>query len=103
MREWRQGELRVSTDSALLDRQLIRDFLAQSYVFVVATERGSGLAKWLMVCVFEHPDLQGLRRFMLATRDAHGLYEPFGFRALGDPAKFMEIARPGLYGNRTGD
>jgi GNAT superfamily N-acetyltransferase len=66
-------------------------------VFVVDPHRGRGLSKWLVECVLACPDLQGLRRFMLATRDAHGLYERFGFRALGDPAKFMEIARPGLY------
>jgi len=60
-------------------------------------DRGRGLSKWLVACVLEHPELQGLRRWMLASRDAHGLYERFGFTALGDPGKFMEIARPGLY------
>ena len=48
-------------------------------------------------CALDEPRVQGLRRWMLATRDAHGVYEPFGFRALGDPGKFMEIGRPGLY------
>lgn len=66
-------------------------------VFVLPEHRGRGLSKWLVACVLEHPELQGLRRWMLATRDAHGLYECFGFTALGDPGKFMEIARPGLY------
>ena len=66
-------------------------------VFVLPDHRGRGLSKWLVACVLEHPELRGLRRWMLATRDAHGLYERFGFTALGDPGKFMEIARPGLY------
>ena len=66
-------------------------------VYVLDSHRGRGLGKWMMRCVMEHPRLQGLRRFMLATRDAHTLYEPLGFAPLGTPAKFMEIARPGLY------
>jgi GNAT superfamily N-acetyltransferase len=66
-------------------------------VFVIDSHQGRGLSKWLVACVLEHPRLQGLRRLMLATRDAHGLYERFGFTPLDDPLKFMQIARPGLY------
>jgi GNAT superfamily N-acetyltransferase len=66
-------------------------------VFVLPEQRGRGLSKWLVACVLEHPALQNLRRWMLATRDAHGLYERYGFTSLGDPKKFMEIAQPGLY------
>jgi GNAT superfamily N-acetyltransferase len=62
-------------------------------VFVLEECQGRGLAKWLMECVVGHPDLQGLRRFLLATRDAHGLYERYGFRPLADPTRFMEISR----------
>lgn len=47
--------------------------------------------------VVSHPELQGLRRFMLATRDAHGLYRQFGFTELASPERFMEILRPKIY------
>ena len=83
------GFARVVTDRATFG------YLAD--VYVLEAHRGRGLSKWLVACVLDHPDLQHFRRWMLATRDAHGLYERFGFRGLGDPAKFMEIARPGLY------
>jgi len=65
-------------------------------VFVVAEERGKGLAKWLIECVKSHPDLQGLRRWLLATSDAHGLYAQFGFTPV-DPGRFMEIRNPDVY------
>ncbi len=66
-------------------------------VYVLEEHRGRGLSKWLMEGVMAHPDLQGLRRFLLATRDAHGLYSRVGFTPLANPHTFMEIARPGLY------
>jgi GNAT superfamily N-acetyltransferase len=66
-------------------------------VYVLEDYRGRGLGKRLMKAVCAHPDLHGLRRFVLATRDAHGLYEPFGFTPLKDPSRHMEIARPGIY------
>ncbi len=59
-------------------------------VFVVPEYRGHGYSKALMTAVFAHPQLQGLRRFMLATSDAHGLYAQFGFTALRYPGTFME-------------
>ena len=59
--------------------------------------RGQGLSKRLMMAIFGHPALQGLRRFMLATLDAHGLYEQFGFAAVKDVERFMEIHRPNVY------
>jgi GNAT superfamily N-acetyltransferase len=59
-------------------------------VFVVEAERGRGLAKQLIAAILREPELQGLRRWMLATRDAHGLYRGFGFRHLEDPARFLE-------------
>jgi GNAT superfamily N-acetyltransferase len=62
-------------------------------VFVLSEHRGHGLGKWLMECIAAHPDLQGLRRWLLATRDAHGLYAQYGYRELEDPARFM-IRRP---------
>lgn len=63
-------------------------------VFVAEGERSRGLSKWLMECVMEHADLQRLRRWMLATRDAHELYRRYGFAELAEPAQFMEIHQP---------
>jgi N-acetylglutamate synthase-like GNAT family acetyltransferase len=60
-------------------------------VFVLEEERGQGLSKFLMECVHAHPELQGLRRWLLVTKDAHGLYEPFGWRRTPEPEKHMEI------------
>ncbi|GAA4378340.1 GNAT family N-acetyltransferase [Hymenobacter koreensis] len=62
-------------------------------VFVLEAYRGQGLSKLLMQHIMAHPELQGLRRWMLGTRDAHTLYEQFGFTALASPARFMENAR----------
>jgi GNAT superfamily N-acetyltransferase len=66
-------------------------------VFVLEAYRGRGLSKWLMECIRRHPELQGLRRWSLATRDAHGLYGRFGFTPLGDPGRWMEIHDPEVY------
>jgi GNAT superfamily N-acetyltransferase len=66
-------------------------------VYVLEDYRGRGLARWLMESVVAHPDLLGLRRFVLVTRDAHGLYQKFGFRPLERPEGFMEIVRPKIY------
>ncbi len=59
-------------------------------VFVLESQRGRGASKLLMRTVVEHPDLQGLRRFCLMTRDAHGLYAQFGFGPTPDPTRYME-------------
>jgi GNAT superfamily N-acetyltransferase len=66
-------------------------------VFVLAAHRGRGISKWLMECILGHPELQGLRRWMLGTFDAHGLYEKYGFTPLKAPARWMEIHRPDVY------
>ncbi len=66
-------------------------------VFVSESERGKGLSKWLMECIQQLPELQNLRRWMLATRDAHGLYSQFGFTPLDNPDIMMQIARPNIY------
>jgi ribosomal protein S18 acetylase RimI-like enzyme len=66
-------------------------------VYVLEEHRGKGLAKWLMEFVMAHAALQGLRRFSLATRDAHGLYRKFGFRELSKPESKMEILQPDIY------
>lgn len=65
-------------------------------VYVVAEERGKGLGKWLMECVKAHPDLCGLRRWLLATRDAQGLYEQFGFTSV-EAGRLMEIVDLDIY------
>jgi ribosomal protein S18 acetylase RimI-like enzyme len=66
-------------------------------VFVIDAHRGQGLGKWMIERLLTHPDLQGLRRILLGTRDAHGLYAQFGFMPLADPSRFQEIHRPNLY------
>jgi GNAT superfamily N-acetyltransferase len=68
-------------------------------VWIADSERGQGLGKWLMECVKSHPDLQGLRRWMLSTRDAHGLYAQYGFTPV-DSDRFMEIRDPDVYKRR---
>lgn len=80
------GFCRVVTDSAT--------FAYLADVFVLPPHRGKGLGKWMIGCVREHPRLQGLRRWLLATADAHGLYSRYGFVPLAQPAAFMEILTP---------
>ena len=60
-------------------------------VFVLPEHRGRGLSRFLVEALLEHPDLTGLRRWMLATADAHGVYEPLGFTALDDPSRWMTL------------
>lgn len=66
-------------------------------VYVLEEFRGRGLSKWLMETILSHPDLQGLRRWLLATRDAHGLYAQFAFTALKVPERWMERPAPNAY------
>lgn len=66
-------------------------------VYIEAEFRGLGLSKKLMAFMIFHPDLQGLRRYQLATLDAHGLYEQFGFSALQNPERHMGIVVPNIY------
>lgn len=66
-------------------------------VYVLEAHRGRGLAQQLMTRIVQHPDLQGLRRMMLATRDAHGLYAKFGFKPLAAPEFMMEVHKPNVY------
>jgi len=74
--------------------RVITDYVSVAYladVFVLPSHRGRGLSKLLMQAVREHPGLQGIRRWLLVTRDAHGLYQQYGFRALSRPERLMEI------------
>jgi len=66
-------------------------------VFVLPEHRGQGIARCMLEQLFSHSDTQGLRRMMLATRNAHGLYAKFGFRPLSAPDRFMEVHRPHAY------
>ena len=65
-------------------------------VFVLESERGQGLSKWMMEVILAHPDLQGFRRWVLATKDAHGLYKQFGFMELNRPERWMERPDPSM-------
>lgn len=78
--------------------RLVTDYCTYAYlcdVFVDEVYRGRGLSKWMMGCIMENPDLSELRRFTLATKDAHGLYEKFGFRSLSaeEQRRFMSILK----------
>jgi N-acetylglutamate synthase-like GNAT family acetyltransferase len=80
--------------------RVISDFATYAYladVFMMEPYRGRGLAKWLMECIVSHPQLQGLRRWTLATRDAHELYAKFGFKPLARPDHFMELHNADIY------
>ncbi|TYZ13386.1 GNAT family N-acetyltransferase [Hymenobacter lutimineralis] len=70
-------------------------------VFVLPEFRGQGLSKWLMEVVWAAPEIQGVRRSMLATLDAHGLYHQFGFQPLASPERYLEIKRQNPYGAPT--
>lgn len=86
------GFARVVTDGAT--------FAYLADVFVVESHRGRGLASRLLEAVMAHPQLQGLRRWILATRDAHGLYARHGFTPLAAPERFMERHDPEIYLHR---
>jgi GNAT superfamily N-acetyltransferase len=88
------GFARVITDNAT--------FGYLSDVFVLESHRGRGLATWFMEVVLAHPGLQGIRRWMLATADAHGLYRKVGFTALSRPERIMEKLLPDPYGADRG-
>ncbi len=88
------GFARVVTDRAT--------FAYLCDVYVLEEYRGRGLGEWLIEELLSHPDLQGLRRFVLITRDAHGLYRQFGFGPLQNPGGYMEIVRPEIYKRETG-
>lgn len=83
------GFARVVTDRAT--------FAYLCDVYVLEEHRGRGLARFLIRCVDSHPDLQGLRRFMLATADAHDLYAQHGFVRPARPERLMERLDPDVY------
>ena len=80
--------------------RVVTDYATFAYlcdVYVLGSHRGHGLGRWLIECVMAHPQLQGLRRINLATRDAHGLYAQFGFQPLARPESHMELHKPDIY------
>ena len=80
--------------------RVISDFATVAYlgdVFVLESHRGRGLSKWMMECILQHSSLQGLRRWILLTRDAHGLYAKSGFTPLKAPDRYMELHRANIY------
>ena len=80
--------------------RIISDKATYAYlgdVFIIASHRGKGLSKMLMEYIMNHPELQGLRRWVLGTADAHGLYSQYGFTALASPARWMEKHNPDVY------
>lgn len=82
----------------------ITDLATYAYlsdVFVLEGYRGQGLSKWLMECILGHPELQGLRRFALFTRDARGLYERYGFGPARGSSVYLERWTPNVYGATT--
>ncbi|HEX8847058.1 MAG TPA: GNAT family N-acetyltransferase [Pyrinomonadaceae bacterium] len=141
MEEYRRGDYLISTDRALLDLDVVRDYLSNSSywatgrsletirrsvenslafglyegerqigfarvitdyatfawladVFVLEEFRGRGLGTWLVETIIRHPQLQGFRRWVLATKDAHELYRRFGFVELKRPERWMERHDP---------
>lgn len=65
-------------------------------VFILENHRGEGLSKWLVETVMSHPELQNLRRWLLITKDAHGLYKKFGFKGINNPDEYLEIFNPDI-------
>jgi GNAT superfamily N-acetyltransferase len=109
---WAQGRPRERTERALKNSlvfgvydgekqigiaRIVSDYAVFAYlcdVFIHEEYRAHGLGKWLMQTIHSHPDLQGLRRWALVTRDAHSLYHQFGWTALNNPNGWMEILNP---------
>lgn len=89
-----EGERQIGFARAVTDRATFADL---ADVFVVSEQRGRGLGAWLVSTVLGHPELQGLRRWLLATRDAHGLYLGLGFTVPANPSIFLTRHDPDVY------
>jgi len=80
--------------------RVVTDLATFAYIcdlFILEEYRGKGLSKWLVSCILAHPELQNLRRWLLITRDAHGLYSRFGFTPAARPENVMEIVDLDIY------
>lgn len=94
------GVYEKSSNKQIGFARMITDHATFAYladVYILEGHRKKGLSKWLMHFIMNHPELQGLRRIMLATRDAHGLYKQFGFTSSKTPENLMEIRIPDIY------
>ena len=109
---WAKGRPRAATERAFVNslvfglyngtRQIgmarvVSDFAIFAYLcdfFIHEDYRGHGVGQWMLQTIFDHPDLKGMRRWMLATSDAHGLYARYGFQSPGRPETWMEWLRP---------
>ncbi len=89
-----EGEKQVGFARVITDRAT---YAYVGDVFIIESHRGQRLGKRLMSAIMTHPQLQGLRRWSLITRDAHGLYEQFGFTPLANPDRHMELHNPSVY------
>ena len=112
---WAQNRTREQTETAIKNSlpfgvykgenqigfaRVVTDYATFAYlgdVYILEEFRGQGLSLWLMETIVNHPDLQNLRRWVLATRDAHTLYEKFGFHELVHPERWMEKPAPNAY------
>lgn len=112
---WAQNRTREETERAIKNSlpfgvykgenqigfaRVVTDYATFAYlgdVYILEEFRGQGLSLWLMETIVNHPDLQGFRRWILATRDAHTLYEKFGFHSLVHPERWMEKPAPNAY------
>lgn len=89
-------------DSQVGFARIITDYATVAYigdVFILEEHRNKGLSKWLVETMTSHADLQGLRRWILLTADAHTLYEKYGFKVAAHPANWMERHNPNVYQN----
>ena len=80
--------------------RVVTDYATMAYladVFILPAYRGLGLSKWLMETIMTHSDLQGLRRWILLTLDAHGLYRQFGWKDIAIPERWMEVHNKDVY------
>lgn len=96
----KHGAPRVGSFKQVGFARVISDFATVAYVgdvFVLESHRGRGLGKWLMECIMKNPGLQNLRRWILTTRDAHGLYAQVGFTPVKSPERYMERHDPNVY------
>jgi len=93
-----QGEAQIGFARVISDRATFA-YLAD--VYVLAAHSGQGLARAMVQRLQDHPDLQGLRRWMLFTRDAHGVYAPLGWTPLADPTRLLQRHFPDVYGGAT--
>lgn len=86
--------------------RVITDFSTIAYlgdIYIIKDYRSRGLSKWLMETIMNYPALQGLRRWILLTADAHGLYRKFGWKGIAEPSKWMELHNKNVYSGNEND